>query len=477
MGGSQSRPPFRIVLAGPGKAGKSTVQKAARLAMSSRECADKAVTAAYSEDERKFMLKKIRRNIIDSTLLLTKTLRENEDKFKPTTEEKELLHRKIPVESRLWGPLEVEQAEAIVNLWNCGLLKRVFDDMFSRDENSVDSCAAYFLPQATRFAGKDDVHNKLLANDVLYQREETKKIEISEFVYPLEAPPAEQTVVNFLDVGGQKKWLDLARTDPTHTDFVFRSRSYFVIVPIGDFDVFDEGVDRVSRSLKVLLDLFYMEGREFSPQKKIFVVFLNKSDTFKLKLDDGRFKRFQTEFKGHDWERELNPLLKRLEDEFEETKKKCCCAMLPRCCPGAEFTEQGQGEDTPYAKYAASQQCVRELATALGAKYTGPDGDEACAIKFFVAKVQKIIDTAKVVARKRVDAWDDAVFEGQSKILQSTAIDFSSMEKILRGKVFDEKFLMAGLLGEAGFNEHEGDDDGELELGGASPAVVNPMRR
>ena len=231
----------KIVMYGPGNSGKTTVQKAVRMAMALNQSS--AVTDTYSADQLRTFEKGITENIITSTAAL---VREAQRLFPDECQaEPALTPLGLISGVRDWSILSEKQAAAIVTLWNppVGLLQRTFQAL---PEGTVYSNATYFLPRAARIAARNE---GLCEDDILQLRIQTNNMQVFEVPYlpekekgccglgPEKQPPAK--MLQMLDLGGQAD--QQKKQDLSDAFNVFRksSTAIFLLVPIGDFDIID----------------------------------------------------------------------------------------------------------------------------------------------------------------------------------------------------------------------------------------------
>lgn len=219
----------KIVMCGTGCAGKTTVQRAVRLAMALNQST--SITDTFKEDQHRLFDKVITENIIRATQLLTSAALAKFPQDCALPHIQPLLAAITGEAVAHWSVITAQQAEAITQLWlgpsdsvpsssssssmtvpsapgvdapavvaaadseaapqaaetvptptpalptadapaaTGGLLQRTFQLMTA---NEVDANAAYFLPRAASIVSRAQ---PLSAEDILNVRQETKKME------------------------------------------------------------------------------------------------------------------------------------------------------------------------------------------------------------------------------------------------------------------------------------------------------------
>lgn len=297
-------------------------------------------------------------------------------------------------------------------------------------------------------------------------------------------PPLE--LLQLLDLGGQASHQKNAELSEAFGEFRKSATAIFLVVPLGDFDVIDppliaggsrgsRGLDRFHQSLRLLDALLSQQAaQQWHKPSKTLVVFMNKYDIFKSKIETGGVGRQVAAYESaqdYPWRRSAQEL----QDEAASVRKymadvdreidalSLASTSSSSSTPSSADGTTSKGEALLAAKRALRAELGAHLVTldAASQKYTGPDGDADAAYAYFSSLMEQRIHTAI-----RKGSYGTSA---QYKILRTTAVDFEAMRGTCRSIVDDfllKTMVLADEMGIIG-NDWEG--------GGAGGGVSNPI--
>jgi len=174
--------------------------------------------------------------------------------------------------------LTPQLSSAIISLWNT----KVIRDRFENKSNiQIIDSASYFFDRCQAIS---DIAYVPTIEDILYSRVRTTGI--SEIVFTLGG-----SKIRLIDVGGQRserrKWIHCFE----------EVTALFFIVAISEYDQFlreDQTSNRLTESINLFREVCNYKCFETSP----IILFLNKSDIFKNKVEKVRIATYFPEFEG-----------------------------------------------------------------------------------------------------------------------------------------------------------------------------------
>lgn len=287
----------KILLYGPGNAGKSTILK---------QILYSRLLYLNEEEQSAFMKKNFGgsrpiaiRNMIDSVQILCEEVQFLEPESKHLIE-------KIPARNSKpkWSKITFNQAEVIQNLWgnenSPGLLQRIWlqRHAFRPNNKFIHDNTEHFLPKAQLIVNEE---NEFVGDDIMHCREQTQDIVV--LAVPWQTVKAgttntENFVLQIMDVGGQKASLTEYEAMPEYRDYRTKASIVFVAIPVGEYDMVREGGNNLERGFEMLEEIAnysatvkpkcwrYCNSEEDNRQKMI-VVFLTKVDILECKVKAG----------------------------------------------------------------------------------------------------------------------------------------------------------------------------------------------
>ncbi|EEB07357.1 heterotrimeric G protein alpha-2 subunit Gpa2 [Schizosaccharomyces japonicus yFS275] len=259
---------YKILLLGASDSGKSTITKQMKILNQS----------GFSKQELVDVRPVIHRNLYDSALLLVSLVRQQGIKLDPLNSRNCSIVTSAPAAS-LTVHLSPEFGKAVYDLWNITAIKSL---IYKFASNFLDS-APYFFQRASEICQPDYVPS---VSDVLHSRSTTQGI--SEMRFNLD-----NLKIHMFDVGGQRserrKWI-----------FCFENvHTIIFCVSLNDYDKkMSEGNARNQNKLMESVALFdsILNSPWFSNSS--IILFLNKFDLFRQKLDHVPFNEHFPDYNG-----------------------------------------------------------------------------------------------------------------------------------------------------------------------------------
>ena len=258
----QAEKGMKLLLLGAGESGKSTVLKQMRLLYG----------AEYSEDEKLLFKKFIHQNIIETTEMLCRMVRElTPESNIIKTPEYQLLFSEYDNECdfdssyRVFPELtDITYSTAIKSLWTSDDIQNVWEQ---RSTFQIIETMSSFMNRIDEIADPD---YKPSTNDIMNCRVRTTGIKEERFLI-------DNKIFQFFDVGGQKnerrKWIHCF--DNVH--------GVIFMAALSEFDqVLWE--DRCTNRMMDAIDLFDRTSNDAAFEKAAIIIFLNKSDLYAQKI-------------------------------------------------------------------------------------------------------------------------------------------------------------------------------------------------
>ncbi|KAJ3237077.1 guanine nucleotide-binding protein subunit alpha [Chytriomyces hyalinus] len=246
----------KLVLLGSGDSGKSTVLKQLKILHGQ----------GFTDDDRLEFRFKVRANVLDAARMLVSFLESNGIEFEHS-------ENKLHAQAVQQFVLECDLPDSIVNsirlLWNDAGIQEAAKRANELPEYLYTS--EYFLNNIDRCASSEYIPTD---DDILRVRNRT--VEITETKFTIE-----NKVYTFFDVGGQRSlrhfWAPYFSDDLSAIIFVAALSSY------DQFLLEDPEVNRMTDAIS----LFGSVCNNKLIQKSAIILFLNKVDLFKSKLESG----------------------------------------------------------------------------------------------------------------------------------------------------------------------------------------------
>ncbi|KAI8077191.1 heterotrimeric G protein alpha subunit B [Thamnidium elegans] len=195
--------------------------------------------------------------------------------------------------------LQADIANAIHVLWQDDGVKSTFD---RRNEFQLNDSAAYYFNEIDRISDTDYIPNQ---QDILRTRVKTTGITETKFTVG-------ELLYRMVDVGGQrserKKWIHCFE-DVTAIIFMVAISEYDQVL----FE--DETVNRMGESLTLFQSICNMECF----QKTSIILFMNKTDLFKKKLNSSPLNAYFPKYKGNTYDQACQYLM----EQFQALTVKC----------------------------------------------------------------------------------------------------------------------------------------------------------
>eukprot|EP01128_Nolandella_sp_AFSM9_P004943 TRINITY_DN2331_c0_g1_i1.p1 TRINITY_DN2331_c0_g1~~TRINITY_DN2331_c0_g1_i1.p1 ORF type:complete len:343 (+),score=51.63 TRINITY_DN2331_c0_g1_i1:118-1146(+) len=232
---------------------------------------------------------------------------------------------KEPIEAVMNAPsLTKDLVPYIESIWKSKAIQEVY---MQKSEYQLDTNAAYYLDNVSRFLAEDFVPNN---QDVLKVRQKTSGILETQF-------DTDGLQITLVDVGGQRserrKWL--------HCFEDVTAIIYFI--NLGEFDMSLSEDYRVNR-LTESLDLFEEISSSDYFSETDFFMFFNKDDMFRRKVNSNQFVEHFTNYTG-------------------DTTYEGCLRHITRM-----FKEKYGGDDNQYHEYVTvslSMDSIKETLEAV----------------------------------------------------------------------------------------------------------------
>jgi len=258
----QAEKGMKLLLLGAGESGKSTVLKQMRLLYG----------AEYSEDEKLLFKRFIHQNIIETTEMLCRMVRELDPSNNIIkTPEYQLLFAEYDNECdfdssyRVFPDLtDTTYSTSIKSLWTSDAIQNVWEQ---RSTFQIIETMSTFMNRIDEIA---DVDYKPSTNDIMNCRIRTTGIKEERFII-------DNKIFQFFDVGGQKnerrKWIHCF--DNVH--------GVIFMAALSEFDqVLWE--DQCTNRMIDAIDLFDRTSNDAAFEKAAIIIFLNKSDLYAQKI-------------------------------------------------------------------------------------------------------------------------------------------------------------------------------------------------
>lgn len=265
----------RLLLLGAGESGKSTVVK---------QMVILHVQGGFTKDQIKEKITQIRTNVKDIILAVVQAMRVIDPSLELEDDANEVHRQYIEGEATAtdfnFPPVFFEHVEA---LWKD---PGVIQCYHRSNEYQLIDCARYFMtPEKLREIAKPDF--KPSEQDILQCRVRTTGILEQKFA-------AERVKFHLFDVGGQRgerrKWVQCFN-EVTAVIFVAACSSYNLVLM----------EDSTQNRLRESLELFEKIWNNRWLKEVSVILFLNKQDILKEKINEGKFKleSYFPEFKGY----------------------------------------------------------------------------------------------------------------------------------------------------------------------------------
>ncbi|GAA5813421.1 hypothetical protein MFLAVUS_006899 [Mucor flavus] len=280
----------KLLLLGSGESGKSTLLKQMRIIHEGE----------FPQEEKISCREIVFSNLIESMKSIVMAMNKLKMPLADEEESKDAYDLIMNLaDDELDYHLPPDIANAIYVLWQDEGVKSAFD---RRNEFQLNDSAAYYFNEIERISDTDYIPNQ---QDILRARVKTTGITETKFTIG-------DLLYRMVDVGGQrserKKWIHCFE-DVTAIIFMVAISEYDQVL----FE--DETVNRMGESLTLFQSICDMECF----QKTSIILFMNKTDLFKKKLNSSPLNAYFPKYKGSTYDQACKYLM----EQFQALTVKC----------------------------------------------------------------------------------------------------------------------------------------------------------